>query len=126
MSEYYLEMAHYLCLLNSSSCITYMLQLQRKIDYKATRLWVQQHTLFVNPIHTNTTPWHYTSTYNYFLGKYSVFVCIELLIIEQNNGMMLPKHTYLFTLGEQRKNRNVECHSLLRQKEQLYCFQIHQ
>lgn len=56
---------------------------------------MQQHTLFVNPIHTNTTPGHYVFTYYYFLGTYSVFVCIGQLISEQNNGMMLPKHTLL-------------------------------
>jgi len=60
----------------------------KEIDYKANRSWVQQHTLFVNPIHTNTTPGHCTFTYYYILGTYRVFVCIRLLIIEQNNGMI--------------------------------------
>ena len=45
----------------------------------------------------SNTHQHNTLTYYYFLGTYSVFVCIGLLIIEQNNGTMLPKHTFMYS-----------------------------
>jgi hypothetical protein len=81
-------------------------------------------TPFANPIDTNTTPGHYNFTYYYFLGTYSVHVYWTTNNGTERRHDVAQTHTS-FGVGKQREKGNVEYHSLLRQKEQFYCFQIH-